>query len=77
VFFLKVRKNVNGSFQLEIFDENLSKLEENSFADNFEFNFYIQTWQQKTHFPKTLLVIHDIKKNSSEIQLVEKKEIFL
>ncbi len=74
---LKVIKNQDNSFHSSIFDENLSIIEENTFADNFEFNFYIQALQEKLQFPKILLIVHDLKNNSVDLNVTEKQEVFL
>lgn len=74
---LKVIKNQDNSFHSSIFDENLSIIEENTFADNFEFNFYIQALQEKLQFPKIFLIVHDLKNNSVDLNVTEKQEVFL
>ncbi len=74
---LKVKINQDNTFGMLIFKEDLSLIEESNFTDNFEFNFYIQTWQKKMQFPKILLIIHDLKNNSVNLKLIEKQDIFI
>lgn len=56
---------------LVFYDENLNILEEQSFADTSSLNFFLQTLPRKYNVEKTLLVIHDKKLDSLDMQIAD------
>jgi len=51
-------------------------IDEASFNDLYELNFYLQTFQKKLEFEDVLLIIHDKMNNSVDLKKTT-EEIFL
>lgn len=54
---------------LVFYDQCLNILEEQSFADISSLNFFLQTLPRKHNVKRTLLVIHDKKLDSLDMQI--------
>jgi hypothetical protein len=54
---------------LKFYDEDLNLLEDESFADIFSLNFYLQTLPRKYSMTRTLLIIHNKRLNRIDMQI--------
>jgi hypothetical protein len=54
---------------LKFYDEDLNLLEDESFADIFSLNFYLQTLPRKYCMTRTLLIIHNKRLNRIDMQI--------
>ena len=54
---------------LKFYDEDLNLLEDESFADIFSLNFYLQTLPRKYSMTRTLLIIHNKRLNRVDMQI--------
>jgi hypothetical protein len=63
-------------FKLSIYDENLTMIETNSFADSYTLNFHLQALVKKHTIDKSLMVIHDKEKNTVNLLLAHEENSF-
>ena len=54
---------------LKFYDEDLNLLEDESFADIFSLNFYLQTLPRKYSMKRTLLIFHNKRLNWFDMQI--------
>lgn len=54
---------------LKFYDEDLNLLEDESFADIFSLNFFLQTLPRKYSMARTLLIIHNKRLNRIDMQI--------
>ena len=64
---IKISKSIS-SFSISIYTESLVSLDSDKFNDIQSANFYLQTLGKKYGMKNALIVIHDTKKNSVELQ---------
>lgn len=64
---IKISKSI-GSYSITIYTESLVSLDSDKFNDIQSANFYLQTFGKKYSMKNALIVIHDTKKNSVELQ---------
>lgn len=64
---IKISKSI-GSYSISIYTESLVSLDSDKFNDIQSANFYLQTLGKKYSMKNALIVIHDTKKNSVELQ---------
>jgi hypothetical protein len=67
VHIIKISKSI-GSYSISIYTESLVSLDSDKFNDIQSANFYLQTLGKKYSMKNALIVIHDTKKNSVELQ---------
>lgn len=74
---LKVLKTQDHKFEINLYNEDLTKLDvKEIFDDLYTLNFYLQALQKKYNFYETLIILHDKVKN--EVDLFKSNgEIFL
>ena len=63
-------------FRLSIYDEGLTMVETNSFADSYTLNFHLQALVKKHSIDKSLMVIHDKQKNTVSLLLAHEENSF-
>jgi hypothetical protein len=63
-------------FKLSIYDESLTMVETNSFADSYTLNFHLQALVKKHTIDKSLMVIHDKEKNTVNLLLADEENSF-
>ena len=63
-------------FKLSIYDESLTMVETNSFADSYTLNFHLQALVKKHTIDKSLMVIHDKEKNTVNLLLANEENSF-
>ncbi len=63
-------------FKLSIYDEGLTMVETNSFADSYTLNFHLQALVKKHRIDKSLMVIHDKEKNTVNLLLAHEENSF-
>jgi hypothetical protein len=59
----------NDELSLKLYDEDLNLLEDESFSDVFSLNFFLQTLPRKYHISKTLLIVHNQRLNTVDMQI--------
>ena len=64
---IKISKSI-GSYSISIYTESLVSIDSDKFNDIQSANFYLQTLGKKYSMKNALIVIHDTKKNSVELQ---------
>jgi hypothetical protein len=62
--------------RLSIYDEGLTMVETNSFADSYTLNFHLQALVKKHDIDKSLMVIHDKEKNTVNLLLAHEENSF-
>lgn len=62
--------------RLKLYDESLSLIESEEFADLFTLNFHLQTLAKKHGIMKGLMVIHDADKNRVDLFLTQDEHSF-
>ena len=74
---LKLIKTQDHKFEINLYNEDLTKLDvKEIFDDLYTLNFYLQALQKKYNFYETLIIIHDIVKNKVDL-FKNNGEIFL
>ncbi len=63
-------------FRLSIYDEGLTMVETNAFADSNTLNFHLQALVKKHSIGKSLMVIHDKEKNTVSLLLAHEENSF-
>jgi hypothetical protein len=63
-------------FKLSIYDESLTMVETNSFADSYTLNFHLQALVKKHTIEKSLMIIHDKEKNTVNLLLAHEENSF-
>jgi hypothetical protein len=63
-------------FRLSIYDEGLTMVETNSFADSYTLNFHLQALVKKHGIDKSLMIIHDKEKNTVNLLLAHEENSF-
>lgn len=63
-------------FKMSIYDESLTIVETNSFADSYTLNFHLQALVKKHTIDKSLMVIHDKEKNTVNLLLAHEENSF-
>ena len=63
-------------FRLSIYDESLTMVETNSFADSYTLNFHLQALVKKHGIDKSLMIIHDKEKNTVNLLLAHEENSF-
>ena len=63
-------------FKLSIYDESLTMVETNSFADSYTLNFHLQALVKKHTIDKSLMVIHDKEKNTVNLLIAHEENSF-
>jgi hypothetical protein len=63
-------------FKLSIYDESLTMVETNSFADSYTLNFHLQALVKKHTIDKSLMIIHDKEKNTVNLLLAHEENSF-
>ena len=63
-------------FRLSIYDEGLTMVETNSFADSYTLHFHLQALVKKHSIDKSLVVIHDKEKNTVNLLLAHEENSF-
>ena len=59
----------NDELSLKLYDDDLNLLEDESFSDVFSLNFFLQTLPRKYHISKTLLIVHNQRLNTVDMQI--------
>ena len=75
--FALILKSTAGT-ELKLYDDSLSLLESESFEDLNSLNFHLQTLAKKHNIKKTLMVIHDARRNDVDLALaVDENSLFV
>jgi hypothetical protein len=75
VHYAKIEKSRSGC-RLELFDGNLGRLEDESFADLYTLNFHLQTLASKHRIAEGLLVVHDRDAGQVDLSLAKGENAF-
>ena len=70
-----VVKSKNG-MKLELYDEDLSLLESETFSDLYTLNFHLQTLAKKHSIAKGLMVVHDYDRNKVDLAIAREEQSF-
>ena len=63
-------------FKVSIYDESLTMVETNSFADSYTLNFHLQALVKKHSIDKSLMIIHDKERNTVNLLLAHEENSF-
>lgn len=70
-----IEKSSNSS-KLSLYNDSLSLIESELFADLYTLNFHLQTLAKKHHIEKGLLVVHDRDRNTVNLSIAENENSF-
>jgi hypothetical protein len=69
-------KSQTSGIKLDIYDNNLTLLESETFQDLYTLNFHLQTLVKKYKISKGLMVVHDADRNRVNLALAEGDDAF-
>lgn len=72
---LIVKSRTDG-MKLDIYDNNLTLLESETFPDLYTLNFHLQTLANKYKFSQGLLIVHDADRNKVNLTLANGEDGF-
>lgn len=70
-----IEKSSNNS-KLSLYNDSLSMIESELFADLYTLNFHLQTLAKKHRIEKGLLVVHDRDRNTVNLSIAENENSF-
>lgn len=70
-----IEKSSNSS-KLSLYNDSLSLIESELFADLYTLNFHLQTLAKKHNIEKGLLVVHDRDRNTVNLSIAENENSF-
>lgn len=70
-----IEKSSNNS-KLSLYNDSLSLIESELFADLYTLNFHLQTLAKKHRIEKGLLVVHDRDRNTVKLSIAENENSF-
>lgn len=70
-----IEKSSNNS-KLSLYNDSLSLIESELFADLYTLNFHLQTLAKKHNIEKGLLVVHDRDRNTVNLSIAENENSF-
>jgi len=71
-----VEKSRTNGMKLNVYDDDLSLLESETFPDLYTLNFHLQTLAKKHNIAAGILVVHDFDKNRVDLRLAKDEGSF-